>query len=297
MKYFTLKINTSQINLLLNELKPFLQASKNNNQYLLYKLNYKNCEIAAYTSGSLVISGEDIALVVSEIKTKLGLSDYEAIGSDEVGTGDLFGPVVVCSCLIRTQDFPLITKLNVRDSKKMSDQEILKVGPILLNSLIHSLFIIPPKDYNELIDSNNNLNKIKALYHNHAFIRTINKYPKKVPIILDQFCSKENYYKYLKESKFIERDIIFKEKAENYHPAVACASIIARYAFLTKLTTYSKKLNYKLLKGAGPKTTTLLKTLIEVYGKGIINQVAKKNFKNVHQALSGAYNSDLFSNS
>ena len=289
MKYFTMKLTKSQINDLLVYLKAFLVSINKANPSLLYHAKYKNSDLVAYTTGTLVISGEDIAPIIDEVKAKLNLTDYEAIGSDEVGTGDLFGPVVVCSCLVRMSDFELINKLNVRDSKKMSNQEIMKVGAILIGKLIHTLFIIPPKEYNKLVALNYNLNKIKALYHNRAFLGTINKYAKKVPIILDQFCSRENYYKYLQDSEFVERDIIFKEKAENFHPAVACASIIARYAFLCKMNSYSKKLNYTLPKGASGKATEMLQTLIELHGKNIIYQVAKSNFKNIQEALRGVY--------
>ena len=39
-------------------------------------------------------------------------------GSDEVGTGDTFGPVVVACALIEDKDLELIKELNIKDSKE-----------------------------------------------------------------------------------------------------------------------------------------------------------------------------------
>ena len=39
----------------------------------------------------------------------------DQIGSDEVGTGDFFGPVIVVASYVRTQDMPLLQELGVTD--------------------------------------------------------------------------------------------------------------------------------------------------------------------------------------
>ena len=46
------------------------------------------------------------------------------IGSDEVGTGDYFGPIVVTASYVKKEDMNLLNELGVRDSKKVLDQKI-----------------------------------------------------------------------------------------------------------------------------------------------------------------------------
>ena len=51
------------------------------------------------------------------------------IGSDEVGTGDYFGPIVVTASYVDQADMSFIEDLGVRDSKKLTDEKILEIAP------------------------------------------------------------------------------------------------------------------------------------------------------------------------
>ena len=66
---------------------------------------------------------------------------FPQIGSDEVGTGDFFGPVVVCAALVSQNDKEKLKELGVTDSKKMDDSLIMAIGPDLSLSYPHSLLI------------------------------------------------------------------------------------------------------------------------------------------------------------
>ena len=50
-----------------------------------------------------------------------------SIGSDEVGTGDYFGPIVVTSSYVAKENIDFLLDLKVKDSKKLTDKEILKI--------------------------------------------------------------------------------------------------------------------------------------------------------------------------
>src|SRR5690606_26700076 len=128
-----------------------------------------------------------------------------------------------------------LESLNVRDSKNMNDKMIIQIAPKIAQRLIHSLLILTPKKYNNLVDQGLNLNKIKALLHNQAIIKTSSKLEETVPVILDQFCTPQLYFNYIKDETLIYRDIEFHVRAEAVHLSVAAASIIARYAFLVKM--------------------------------------------------------------
>src|SRR5690606_3810866 len=124
--------------------------------------------------------------------------------------------------------------------------KIVQLGPQIAKRLNHSITILSPSKYNSLVKEGMNLNKIKALLHNHMIIKTTSKVEKQVPVIVDQFCLPTHYFNYLKDEKLIYRDIEFHTKAESVHLSVAAASIIARYAFLVKMHEYSKHLNLSL---------------------------------------------------
>lgn len=284
MKYFSISLNQENLHRLLIAYQDFIV--ENNVEHALFRAVHRNVEIIAYKSGTVLLKGPDVSDEIVLIKNGLGLKDYEAIGSDEVGTGDVFGPIVVCSALVTLDDITFLESLNIRDSKKISDREIIKLGPILAKRLIHSLMILNPLKYNEVSKRPGfNLNKIKALLHNKAILKTSMKYDLPVPVILDKFCSESNYYNYLRDEAVVYRDINFHEKAENVHYSVAAAAIIARFAFLVELAKYRKALNLTIPKGAGPQVDEVLSQIITSHGINTLKQYAKLNYRNVTRLL------------
>lgn len=55
------------------------------------------------------------------------------IGSDEVGTGDFFGPITVCAAYVDAEMMPLLKELGVKDSKAMKIQKFV----VLLRKSCH----------------------------------------------------------------------------------------------------------------------------------------------------------------
>lgn len=278
MANYSLSISPEQLNILIQAYKSF--ERDHSNQYVAFSAVKNGLTIHAYKTGKVVLQG-DFEQELSHIKSILGIETYAAIGSDEVGTGDLFGPIVVCSAYVSKTDIAFLESLGVKDSKAMTDTMISKIGPILANRLIHSILILNPEKYNEMVRKGYNMNKIKAYLHNHAIIKTSEKLTEKVPVILDQFCEPPIYFNYLKTEKLIYRDINFYTKAESVHISVAAASIIARYAFLAKMQQFSKFIGLNLLKGAGSEVD---KQLVEIYksrGYQALPPVTKLNFKNL----------------
>ena len=52
-----------------------------------------------------------------------------SIGSDEVGTGDFFGPIVVTAAYVSKDKIEELEELGVKDSKKLTDTDILAIVP------------------------------------------------------------------------------------------------------------------------------------------------------------------------
>ena len=71
-----------------------------------------------------------------------------AVGSDEVGTGDYFGPIVVTATYVDKSNIDFLLELGVKDSKKMSDEQILSIVPKILKNFTcssKSSFSVPKK--------------------------------------------------------------------------------------------------------------------------------------------------------
>ncbi len=237
-----------------------------------YKLN--DGAIIAYKSLKVVFQGDQAqTYIINDPKQYISHA-----GSDEVGSGDYFGPLVVAAMIYDEKVANL--NLNLVDSKQITDQQIYKIAPILLKNAKYSLQILDNKKYNQL-QPKLNLNGLKANLHQHCYYLLTKKYQQALPTtcIVDQFVDKNKYYKYLINNYGI-LDLEFHTKAENKYPAVAGAAIIARYAFLNYLNNMSKKYNFQFPKGAGANVDLAIQNFINKYNYKMLEEVAKINFKN-----------------
>lgn len=208
-----------------------------------------------------------------------------SIGSDEVGTGDYFGPIVVTAAYVTKEDIPYLETLGIKDSKKMTDEYILKVVPEIIKKIPYYTMTLSNEKYNQSHD-NYNMNAMKAILHNKALFEMAKKYPNYDYIVVDQFAEKYVYYNYLKSSTNVQRDITFITKAEDKCLAVACGAVISRFVFLKEMEKISKTYNVNLPKGAGLKVDEVGKKLVKEYGKNVLNKIAKLNFKNTEKILN-----------
>ena len=269
--------------------KTFSEFQTTPPQYAKWQLKPENCVITCYTSGKTVFQGKDANVyaaafmeVRDEISTPTTTSHYPQAGSDEVGTGDYFGPVCVCASYVTKDDVDFLVKLGVRDSKQMSDADMLKIGPLLMERIPHSLLIVPPQKYNQVHESNN-LNAIKAKLHNQAYINLAKKIELPSFKIIDQFTPETSYYHYLKNEPQIIRGIHFETKAEDKYLSVAVGSIISRYGFLKTWEEMEKKYNMTLPKGSGDKVDIAAQAFVERYGFERLGEIAKLHFKNTEK--------------
>jgi ribonuclease HIII len=200
------------------------------------------------------------------------------IGSDEVGTGDYFGPIVVTGTFVRKEDIPYLEKLGITDSKKMSDEKILEVVPELIKKIPYTTFILSNKEYNEW-SSKMNMNKIKAILHNKVLSDLTLKYNADY-VVVDEFAKPFVYYNYLKEVPNIVKNITFLTKGEIKCLSVACSSVISRYVFLKEFKKLSDKINITLPLGAGSKVDEIATSIVKNYGFEKLEDIAKLNFKN-----------------
>ena len=203
-----------------------------------------------------------------------------SIGSDEVGTGDYFGPIVVCASFVARENIGFLEELGVKDSKKMTDEKILEIVPKIIKVIPYECIILSNKEYNEKYKSGFNMNKLKAILHNKVLSNLKAKGYKYDYIVVDQFAEKYVYFSYLKESSNVVRDITFMTKAEDKCLSVACASLISRYVFLKEFAKISKEVDELLPKGASTQVDEKAVKIVKKLGFEKLNDIAKINFKN-----------------
>ena len=222
-------------------------------------------------------------------KDDIDTTDYlntNSVGSDEVGTGDYFGPIVVTSCYVKKDDIDFLKKLGCNDSKKITDEKILKIAPEIIKKIKYKSIILNNEEYNKNYSKENNMNKIKAILHNKVLGSILNEIDEKLDyVIIDEFCKENRYYTYLSDVPNVVKDITFITKAESKNLSVAAASIISRYIFIKEFDKLCDTYHLPLPKGSGKNVDEIGEELVEKYGKEVLDKTAKKNFSNTGRIL------------
>ena len=259
--------------------------------YVVFQAEEEDTVITMYESGKVMFQGKsadvDAAMWGMQIEnskennkeTAKAYQKYynsNAVGSDEVGTGDYFGPIVVTATYVTKEDIPFLESLGVTDSKKVDDSKILKIAPEIAKKIKYRSLILNNKEYNEKYTKNVNMNKIKAIMHNKVLFQLMTEEKPKVDyIIVDEFARENRYYAYLEGIKDIQRGITFITKAEDKNLAVAAASIISRYIFLKEFDKICDAIKLPLPKGAGHDVDTIGEEVVEKYGEEKLKEIAK----------------------
>jgi len=278
--------------------------------YAIFQAKDYDCVTTLYESGKVMFQGIGADIEASywteqervlnnrniddEIKAKdEKINDktyyyYDAIGSDEVGTGDYFGPIIVTATLVNKETRPFLEELKIMDSKKMTDDKILRDAPLLMKKIPYVTFTLTNEKFNDLTKKGFNMNKIKAILHNKVLYELSNRQKDNYhKIIVDQFTSPRSYFTYLKQENITEKvtKITFLTKGESKHLSVAAASVISRYLFLKEMDKLSEKYNVNILKGASDKVDEVAKQIVKKFGKDELYKITKINFKNTEKVL------------
>ncbi len=272
--------------------------SYNNNPYVIARMKLNKTTITFYKTNVVLFQGDNEALEYKIWAEKYDLpidevcdtkkNDYfniSAIGSDEVGTGDYFGPITVCASLVTKDKIQTLQQLGVKDSKLLTDKQVIEIGVKISEIIPYSIIFLEPAKLNHLKPEHQNFNLLKAILHNKA----INNLLKKIgntpydAIIMDQFASEENYFKYLEGRSDVITNITMVPKGESENIAVAASSILARVAFLKELKRLSTEYKIELLKGAGPEVDKTAISFIRAHGYNEFTNVAKLKFANTER--------------
>ncbi len=209
---------------------------------------------------------------------------FPQIGSDEVGTGDFFGPIIVVAAFVRQEDVKELQEIGITDSKKMNDERILELGPSLIHNYDYSELALDNRKYNDEVNCKFNMNEIKAIMHNRVLLNLKKRHPSAY-VYQDQFAQENLYYSYLSNEKEVLRGITFKTKGETAFISVALASVIARYAFLRKMEKMSNEYGVHFPFGAGEETDKFIVSFLAMHDKKELRDVAKLNFANYRKII------------
>lgn len=205
------------------------------------------------------------------------------IGVDESGKGDFFGPLVVAACYVGPEHLAELD--GVKDSKKLTDIQALKLAQTIKATCPHSIIAIGPEKYNELYLKFRNLNKLLAWGHARAIENVLEVVDAK-RVISDQFAAGGSVVKAALFEKGKGVEFVSRVRAEA-DLAVAAASILARAEFLNKLKRLGQDFGMELPKGAtnviGPG-----KKLVAMHGPEALPKVAKMHFRTSDQVLGKA---------
>lgn len=278
--------------------------------YSIFQVKDYDCVITLYESGKLMFQGigadieasywmeEERILnkrdLQSELKNEQEKKDKKAeelnddrfknistIGSDEVGTGDYFGPIIVTASFVDIKKKSFLYELGVRDSKKITDEKIIAIAPTLIKEFPHVTYILTPSDYNRL--GITNMNKVKAILHNKVLYALKERNYNYDKIVVDQFCYPVKYYEHIKATPNKVTNITFTTHAEDKCLSVAVSSIISRYIFIKEMEKLTKEMNMNIPKGAGTNVDEVGVKIVKQYGINKLNELAKLNFKNTEK--------------
>lgn len=268
-----------------------------NNEYVALRMkNKKGSVCTVYTSKKIVLQGsEDFSETISLIKegcddgTQEGLLPH--IGVDEVGKGDYFGPLVVVACFVNKDIMEKISCLGVGDSKKFSDERILRMYSSLKEYDFYYASVVSPFEYNELYKGYKNVSVLLAKQHSKVIEMGLNDLKTKNIqcdyVVIDQFSSQKS--RVINELGALGKEVDFRQfhKGES-DIAVATASVIARGIFLEEMENMGKKYYFNFPKGAS-NVIDSAREFVRKNGVEELSKVAKVSFKTTIKVMQNSF--------
>lgn len=280
----TIQLNDSQMSSIKDILlKLKWREEKSTNQYVVLRMKSYLCSVATlYSSGKLVLQGnEDFSNILGKSLEEAGKTLVPHLGVDEVGKGDYFGPLVVVSCFVNSENLKLFETTGVGDSKKFSDKKILEMYSKLKDYKYYYASIVYPSEYNKLQKETGNVAILLARQHSKVIEMGLGDLKSKNiecnTVVIDQFSNSKS--RILNELGKLGQnaDINQFHKGES-DIAVAAASVIARGIFLDEMKNLSKAYNFDFPKGASD-VIAKGREFVKKFGTEELKNVAKISFK------------------
>lgn len=302
MNIFSEKIPTTKQQAIKDFILQSFQAELKQKQYAFWEIKSKDFTATFYNSGKFVIQGKNISLLLNklceqfnefeklEIKTSAAKEHaslltmpnlpYPYIGTDESGKGDFFGPLVIAAVMIDENCHKILEEMGVKDSKKLKDEQILKMAQQIQKNCICAIVPINNTRYNELYVSFQNLNKLLAWGHARAIENILEK--KECDYALSDKFGDESLILNALMGKGKKIKLEQRVRAES-DIAVAAASIVARANFVQRMADMESYYGCKFPKGCGENVKQYANEFAKQFGKKRLYEVCKAHFKTFHE--------------
>jgi len=273
--------------------KNFFSFEERPHQYFLARK--QGLVVNLYNNGKIVIGGTDnnertnVTAFLDTLQAEQhhkNIKEYAPIdvagariGTDEVGKGDYFGPLVIAGVLANEAQILKMESLGIKDSKSLSDTTVQNFsGQVkkIVGQQQYSIIVISPIKYNLLIAKMNNLNRLLGWGHARAIENILIHHNKCQTAISDQFGDQsfiENAL--MKLGKKIQ--LIQTPKAER-EMTVAAASILARSESVNRMNEMSRGYGFEFPRGATDVIPTA-ENFVNKFGYQALLNVAKIHFK------------------
>lgn len=201
------------------------------------------------------------------------------IGSDEVGKGDYFGPLIACAVLATEYQAVRLKSAGVRDSKRLIASSIVETARTIREDVLERgqwrPVIVPPFRYNALMVEMGNLNRLLAWAHARAIEDVLNFREPCSLAIADQF-GDPRYIEHALMAKGRKIELVQTPHGER-DVVVAAASILARAEFLDQMERMNKEYNVSFPLGAS-NVEDFARAFVRDRGPSVLLETAKVHF-------------------
>ncbi len=212
------------------------------------------------------------------------------MGTDESGKGDYFGPLVTSGFVADDGALGILRELQVQDCKRMTDAAVRRAGAELERRCARrceTIALLPAKYnalYGDFRSQGRNLNDLLAWMHARVIANLAERFTCE-GVIIDRFAHPNRIKKALRTSHALP--LVGVEKGER-DPAVAAASVLARYHFLLTMDDLSASFGMTLPKGAGAPVDSAAAAFVRQFSFDRLGDAAKLHFANTNKLPLGA---------
>ncbi|MFV0289097.1 MAG: ribonuclease HIII [Mycoplasmatales bacterium] len=245
-------------------------------KYIAQEYQHPLFKIKVYKTGTITIDGKKEQDIYNKFIDLLQEDNY--LGLDEVGVGDFFGPTVYAIVKLTPHNKKSLKdlKINIKDSKKLKDQEIIEIYQKIKTLIDYQVEIIWDKD----IPNNYNSIEQKAYYHYRNYQKIT--FEQEAKIVIDLFTTLNNFRKVSTKLNInYPNKLILENQADSKYFVVALASIIARYYFIQEMNKLNKKYNFEFSYGANVKKQA--QEFVNLYSKKELATFCKITFKTFNE--------------
>ncbi len=147
-------------------------------------------------------------------------------GIDEAGRGPVLGPMVICGVCFNKSELNLLSKVGVKDSKKLTIKRRSELAKIIKNNCIsYKTIIVDAQEIDAREEIRITLNKLEEI----KMAEIINELQPDI-IYIDAVDVNEERFKksIIKHLKYSPKKVVSKHKADDLFPIVSASSIIAK---------------------------------------------------------------------